>query len=77
MVWLLFFRNPYAIGSFEIYRCSKDNKFYSPQLTSYNGVTIYVIVQPNFSTESNSDVNAYICWAKGAKNKYNTTTTFA
>ncbi|XP_065093518.1 uncharacterized protein LOC135714154 [Ochlerotatus camptorhynchus] len=61
--------NPYAIGSFEIYRCSKDNKFYSPQLTAYNGVTIYVIVQPNFSAESKSDVNAYICLAKGARNK--------
>lgn len=60
--------NPYAIGSFEIYRWSKELKFYSPHLASYNGVTIYVIVQPNFS-DNNSDVNAYICYSKGPKNK--------
>ncbi|XP_062552955.1 uncharacterized protein LOC134218106 [Armigeres subalbatus] len=60
--------NPYAIGSFEIYKCSKETKFYSPQLSSYDGVTIYVIVQPNFS-DKNSDVNAYICYSKGAKKK--------
>lgn len=60
--------NPYAIGSFEIYRWSKETKFYSPQLASYTGVTIYVIVQPNFS-DNNSDVNAYICYSKGPKNR--------
>lgn len=59
--------NPFAIGSFEIYRWSKDSKFYSPHLSSYNGVSIYVIIQPNFACDNASDVNAYVCWAKGAK----------
>ncbi|XP_055551134.1 uncharacterized protein LOC129733346 [Wyeomyia smithii] len=59
--------NPYAIGSFEIYRFSKESKFYSPHLTSYNGITIFVIIQPNFFNENSSAVNANICWAKGPK----------
>ncbi|XP_058453408.1 uncharacterized protein LOC131431607 [Malaya genurostris] len=61
--------NPFAIGSFEIYRWSKEAKFYSPHLTSYNGITIYVVIQPNFISDTNSAVNAYICWAKGSKKK--------
>lgn len=59
--------NPFAIGSFEIYRWSKDSKFYSPQVASHAGITIYIIVQPNFACEKSSDVNAYVCWAKGPK----------
>ncbi|XP_055597959.1 uncharacterized protein LOC129747676 [Uranotaenia lowii] len=59
--------NPFAIGSFEIYRWSKESKFYSPQLTTYNGITIYVIVQPNFGNEKDCAVNGYVCWAKGPK----------
>ncbi|XP_058820275.1 uncharacterized protein LOC131682641 [Topomyia yanbarensis] len=61
--------NPFAIGSFEIYRWSRETKFYSPHITSYNGITVYVIVQPNFANNSNPAVNAYICWAKGPKKR--------
>ncbi|KXJ73215.1 hypothetical protein RP20_CCG016286 [Aedes albopictus] len=60
--------NPYAIGSFEIYRWSKETKFYSPHLASYDGVTIYVIVRPNF-TDNNANVDAYICFSKGPKKR--------
>ncbi|XP_053692405.1 uncharacterized protein LOC128740860 [Sabethes cyaneus] len=59
--------NPYAIGSFEIYRFSKETKFYSPHLTTYNGITIYVVIQPNFFSDNASTVNANVCWAKGPK----------
>lgn len=59
--------NPFAIGSFEIYRWSKDSKFYSPQVTSHVGVSVYIIIVPNFACDNSSDVNAYVCWAKGPK----------